>query len=237
MSVLWLIHPCDGWAHPTSCLISAVSVNLSSPGQKGRWGLAVCPCLGKLKTLSSRLAAQSLAGYLTGGKATCPLPKMPFYTARLALSAQTLLMVSPVSLQQSPVLYCPWHQETILLVAPAGLVTAALQVSCEYKVCWSTAAQRELSYSAQKQIKPFIKEIIPGHLSLLSYLYSFLRRKPSTALCLSSKNSSIAGFSSPLLGFSHGAACRRDRPGKGSRPWDCPIVSPPCIPAELLRMR
>lgn len=95
-----------------------------------------------------------------------------------------------------------------------GLVTVALQVSREYKLCWRTAAWRELSYSAQKQIRPFIKGIIPGHLSLLSYLYSVLKRKPSTALCLRSKNSSIAGFSSPAAGLQPQSCLQKGQHGK-----------------------
>lgn len=91
----------------------------------------------------------------------------------------------------------------------------ALQVSHEYRLCWKIAAQREPSYSARKQTKPFRKGEFPGHLSLLSYLYSFLKRKSSTALCLRSKSSSIAGFSCPDAGLQPQSHLQKGRCRKG----------------------
>lgn len=126
------------------------------------------------------------------------LPKMPFCTATLAVSTQPSLTASPHLPCTVPGTNEPYFFH---LLTSMDLVTVALQVSHEYRLCWKIAAQRELSYSARKQTKPFIKGEFPGHLSLLSYLYSFLKRKSSTALCLRSKSSSIAGFGSPDAGL------------------------------------
>lgn len=159
---------------------------------------------------------------------------MPFYTATLALSAQPSPTASAsVSPQQTPVLHCPWHRWAILfhLLAPMGLVTVALQVSREYKLCWRTATQSELNYSTQKQIRPFIKGKIPGHLSLLSYLYSVLKRK--LALCLRSKSSSIAGFSSPAAGLQPQSHLQKGQCGKGLSSPGFPHPITPLHPGSI----
>lgn len=110
------------------------------------------------------------------------------------------------------------------------LVTVALQVSHEYRLCWKIAAQRELSYSARKQTKPFITGEFPGHLSLLSYLYSFLKRKSNTALCLRSKSSSIAGFSSPDAGLQPQSHSQKGLCGEGFPALGFPHHITLCIP-------
>lgn len=120
-----------------------------------------------------------------------------------------------------------------------GLVTVALQVSHEYNVCWKTATWRELSYSAQKQIRPFIKGMIPGHLSLLSCLYSVPKRKTNTTLCPRSKK-----LLNSWLQFPHCWAPATELltevtvQERTLVPGISPsIPSPLCILAVLLRMR
>lgn len=155
--------------------MSRVSTNLSPSRQKGRWSLALSPCLWKLKNFVFKPCSTELSRILQGG------------IRRVFSSKNAFLHSHPVTIHTAFAytffpfaLHCPWHQWAILfhLLTSMDLVTVALQVSHEYRLCWKTAAQRELSYSAQKQTKPFIKGEFPGHLSLLSYLYPFLKRSP-----------------------------------------------------------
>jgi len=191
-------------------LTPRVSARLPAPGRTGRWCLAVGPRWGssglRLPTLQHRVS-QDTAGE---AKATSPLPEMPCCTAAPGTSEPSFLLFWRPRFGCCGTAGFPWVQSVL-----------------------EDCRSEEPGYSAQEQTRPFTKGIIPGHLSLRSYLYSVLQRKPSTALCPRSNSPSIAGVGSPAAGLQPRSCSQQGECGKGLSSPGFPRPVTLSVPAAL----